>query len=158
MKKVFIDYATYGLLMEELVNKLFPERHKYSAIHGLPRGGLAIAVHLSHYLQLPFRLNVTRFAAEFPNGKLLVVDDIIDTGKTFEHFLEIAESQKIQFDTAVLYYKEHSSYEPTFYIRETIDWICFPWELHEEIPNRQKYKSLGGSIDPVDTEINLEEI
>ena len=43
-------------------------------------------------------MNVTQFSTEFPNGKLLVVDDIIDTGRTFERFLEIARLKKIKFD------------------------------------------------------------
>ena len=156
--KEFISYTMYGEMMDELVDVLMPKRHEYASIHGLPRGGLAIAVHLSHYLQLPFTLNVTQFTNEYPDGKLLVVDDIIDTGVTFERFLDIASLKKINFETAVLYYKSHSSYTPTLYLRETNNWICFPWEMIEEKPNREKYVHLGGDIDPVNTGLDINTI
>ena len=155
VEKVQITYAQFDKLMKELVKILLPKKHEYSCIHGLPRGGLSIAVHLSHHLQLPLMMNVTQFSKEFPNGKLLVVDDIIDTGRTFERFLEIARLKNIKFETAVLYYKPQSNYYPTYYLRETEDWICFPWEVFEERPNREKYEHLGGSIDSTDTDLDL---
>ena len=153
VEKVQVTYSEFGGLMEQLVKILYPIKNKFSAIHGLPRGGLSIAVHLSHYLELPLMMNVSQFNSEFPAGKILVVDDIIDTGKTFERFLEIAELRNIQFETAVLYYKPHSEYTPNYYLRETGEWIVFPWEKFEEIPNREKYEHLGGEIDSCDTDI-----
>ena len=32
-----------------------------------------------------------------------------------------------------------------------MDWVVFPWEPFEEVPNREMYEHLGGSIDAVDT-------
>lgn len=153
VKKVQISYSEFGQFMDNLVKLLYPIKQQFVAIHGLPRGGLSIAVHLSHHLELPLMMNVSQFQNEFPNGKLLVVDDIIDTGKTFERFLEIAEMRNIHFETAVLYYKPHSEYTPNYYIKETTDWICFPWEKFEEIPNREQYEHLGGTVESSDTDI-----
>ena len=89
IKKVQVSYDHFSHLMDKMVEDL--KDKQYVAVHGLPRGGLAIAVHLSHFLQLPLVTSISQFCSEFPNGgKLLVVDDIIDSGRTFERFLEIA--------------------------------------------------------------------
>lgn len=156
VQKVHVNYTTFGNLMNRMVEKILSSQHDFVAVHGLPRGGSSIAVHLSHFLKLPMVINLTHFKNEFPNGKLLVVDDIIDSGKTFERFLEIAELKHIPFETAVLFYKPHSSYTPDYFIEETIDWIVFPWEPMEEIPNREVYEHLGGSIESTDTGLGIE--
>lgn len=143
VKKSLITYSEYEIMMDEMVQKLC--NIKFAAIHGLPRGGLPIAVHLSHYLELPLLINIQRFKQDYPNETLLVVDDIIDTGKTFERFLEIAKIQKFNYKIATLFYKPHAKYEPDIFIKQTLDWIVFPWEQTEEMPNREQYESLGGS-------------
>lgn len=155
VKKISVTYDDFGRLMQEMVKILTPIKDEFVAVHGLPRGGLAIATHISHFLNLPFVLNITQFKNEHPIGKLLVVDDIVDTGRTFERFLEIAALKHIQFETAVLFYKPHTEYVPTYYIRETMDWICFPWEPLEEKPNREKYIHLGGSVDTINSDLDF---
>lgn len=154
IQKVQITYDQFGEMMNQMVNDL--KNNGYAAVHGLPRGGLSIAVHLSHFLGLPLVMSINHFINEFPEGgKILVVDDIIDTGRTFERFLEIAEIKSISFDTATLFYKEHSTYRPNYFVQETNDWICFPWEPLEEKPNREAYEHLGGSIESQDNGIGL---
>lgn len=146
VQKVQITYDQFGQMMSKMVEDL--KGHEYTAVHGLPRGGLSIAVHLSHFLGLPLVMSINHFINEFPEGgKILVVDDIIDTGRTFERFLEIAEIKKIDFETATLFYKAHSAYQPDYYVQETNDWIIFPWEPVEEIPNRECYSHLGGCME-----------
>lgn len=147
VSKVIISYTEYESIMEQMVQLIVESGVKFSAVHGLPRGGLPIAVHLSHYMHLPMVINIQRFKEEYPDGTLLVVDDIIDTGKTFERFLEIASIHKFKYKTATLFYKPHSAHEPDIYINETTDWIVFPWEVIEDKPNREAYEHLGGTDD-----------
>ncbi len=141
-KKIQVTYSDFSKMMDEMVSKL--QNKKYTAVHGLPRGGLSIAVHLSHFLELALVTNISQYIT-FNNNidKLLVVDDIIDSGRTFERFLEIATIKKIKFETAVLYYKPFGEYTPNLYIRETEDWIVFPWEPYEELVNRETYETLN---------------
>lgn len=150
-KKIQITYSDFGKMMEQMVLKL--QNKHYSAIHGLPRGGLSIAVHLSHFLELPLITNISMYTPmnlKEENDKLLVVDDIIDSGRTFERFSEIATIRKIKYETAVLYYKPFSEHIPDVYIRETEDWIVFPWEPYEESVNRANYEILNDE-DSADT-------
>ena len=132
MNKVIISYSEYSLLLDELVEKIKAglDLSKIEMIYTYLRGGLPIAVHLSH------ALNIKMFTDETPvdfykyePGTILVVDDIADTGETII-------VQHIIYPTATLFYKPRSVVKPTFYVRETSDWIVFPWELIDEIPNR----------------------
>ncbi len=62
--------------------------------------------------------------------KILVVDDIADSGETFEAIMNhLADKYShIKFKSAALFYKKTSVYEPDFWINEADDWIDFFWE------------------------------
>ena len=49
---------------------------KFDGVYGFPRGGLCLAVALSHSLELPL--------LDEPKNNSLIVDDIYDTGYTLE--------------------------------------------------------------------------
>lgn len=51
-----------------------------SGIYGIPRGGLILAVALSHHLELPLLLQ--------PQKRCIIVDDVIETGVTFHNLLD----------------------------------------------------------------------
>lgn len=150
-KKIQVSYDKYGKLMDKLVQNIKTSNINFSCVHGLPRGGLAIAVHLSHFLQIPLIINIKQFLNEYSrDSTVLVVDDIIDTGRTFQRFLDIANINNIKFKTAVVYRKDHASYEPDFFAEDSSDWIVFPWEHPDEKPNREMYEILGGTIESCD--------
>ena len=62
--------------------------------------------------------------------KVLVVDDISDSGDTLKAIMSHLESnfEDIEFKSATLYYKKTSCYEPHFWINEATEWIDFFWE------------------------------
>jgi hypoxanthine phosphoribosyltransferase len=98
-------------------------------IYGIPRGGWPIAVHLAHHLELELieSCSLDSLFRKIPS-ELLIVDDIADTGKTLKKY--------DWFASATLYYKRRSVIKPTFYVKETENWIVFPWERLDEVPNR----------------------
>jgi len=62
--------------------------------------------------------------------RVLVVDDIADSGETLKavmHYLE-TNFKGIEFQSATLFYKKTSLYEPHFWINEAKNWIEFFWE------------------------------
>jgi len=127
-----ISYSEYYYLIDALTNKINNnlDLTKIKFIYTFMRGGLPIAVHLSHFLNIEMftdESNIDFYSQSC--GEVLVVDDIADTGKTLDGF------QKI-FPTATLFYKPRSIVTPTFYIKETTNWIVFPWEKFDEVPNR----------------------
>lgn len=127
VEKEFLTWSELDIILRELVSKIkFDERiYTIKAIYGIHRGGLPIAVYLSHHLELP----LSRDFFDYKIEETLVVDDIADTGITLQKVGNACL-------TATLYYKPHSTVMPTFYIRETTKWIVFPWERYDEIPNR----------------------
>ena len=127
MPKEFISYSFYEHMVEELIRKIEGSGVlKYlNYVYGIPRGGLPIAVHLSHYFEL--KLMVTE---PYESMETLVVDDIADTGVTLLKYRDNFRA------TATLYYKKRSVVKPRFYVYETNKWVVFPWEKEDEIPNR----------------------
>jgi len=62
--------------------------------------------------------------------KVLVVDDIADSGETLEVVMKILTSSyaAIEFKSATLFYKETSVYEPHYWLNKADGWIDFFWE------------------------------
>ena len=62
--------------------------------------------------------------------KVLVVDDIADSGETLQFVMNhlIRNYEGVAFESATLFYKKTSVYEPNFWIKEATMWIDFFWE------------------------------
>ena len=103
---------------------------KSSGIYGVPRGGLCLAVALSHKLDIPL--------INKPSKNTLIVDDVFETGTTLSNFKNIeganffvlvSKKQPIWWNTVTISYKN--------------EWIVFPWEnkdneLKEEVEYNKK--------------------
>jgi len=90
---------------------------KCNTIYGIPRGGLVVAVVLSHLLDFPLVTN-----PEHIGQKTLVVDDISDTGKTLSQFRTNV--------TATLHIVKDTTYVPNFFRKERLaEWVKYPWEM-----------------------------
>lgn len=90
---------------------------KFSGVYGPARGGLPLAVMLSHSLGIPLLMA--------PAKGCFIVDDIADTGKTLERYSG-------KFFIVTMYYHEQCSFIPDFWgYKKTDDWIVFPWEKGE---------------------------
>ena len=65
---------------------------------------------------------------------ILIVDDIVDSGKTMEFTKGLlADIKDTVIKTAALYYKPSTAtFKPDFYAAETSDWIVFPWETRDD--------------------------
>ncbi|WP_418185429.1 phosphoribosyltransferase [Aliarcobacter vitoriensis] len=63
--------------------------------------------------------------------KVLIIDDIIDSGNTMKLILEILKNKypNIEFKLATLFYKKSALIKPDFYIKEANCWIEFFWEV-----------------------------
>jgi len=66
------------------------------------------------------------------NLKILVVDDVADTGETLKELRQrIIEKGASKVEIATLYVKPWRKVEIDYYSRETDKWIVFPWEIKE---------------------------
>ena len=87
-----------------------------SGIYGIPRGGLCLAVALSH------KLNVNLVSEPIKNS--IIVDDVYETGNTLNSFKNTEGA--IFF---VLFSKTKPTWWKTVNITEKNEWIVFPWEV-----------------------------
>ena len=88
---------------------------EFSGIYGVPRGGLCLAVALSH------KLNINLISK--PKKNSLIVDDVYETGITLNTFKNIEGAMFF-----VLYSKIKPIWWNTVHLSKNSEWIVFPWE------------------------------
>ena len=88
---------------------------EFSGIYGIPRGGLCLAVALSHKLKIDL--------ISEPIKNSLIVDDIYETGITLKKFKDIE---------GAMFFVLFSKIEPVWWnsvsLSQKREWIVFPWE------------------------------
>lgn len=131
---------------EKIARAVGSSGKKFNRVHGLPCGGLALAVYLKHRLEIPICLEdplatvremerLYRGADIDPNevdwmiggfiSSTLIVDDLSDTGKQLSAFREKG------FFIATIHKKPWTKVVPDIWIHEEKRWIDYPWEPWE---------------------------
>jgi hypoxanthine phosphoribosyltransferase len=71
-------------------------------------------------------------SADVESRRILVVDDVADTGKSLKLVKESLLLKRVKdLKIATLYYKPWSVTLPDFYKKTTSNWVIFPWERKE---------------------------
>ncbi len=92
-----------------------------SGVYGVPRGGLPLAVALSHRLGIPLAIS--------PGAGVLVVDDIYDSGKTIRDLRERHPGAGPFWVWATREFESEGYYSVLNDIGP--EWVLFPWEVYE---------------------------
>lgn len=72
--------------------------------------------------------------AEVTNKKVLVVDDVSDTGHSLKAVVSHLRRKGVkELKVVTIYMKPQSIFRPDFYARTTRKWIIFPWERLEAV-------------------------
>ena len=99
----------------------------FSGIYGVPRGGLCLAVALSH------KLKINLISKPIKNS--LIVDDVYETGITLNAFKNIEDAMFF-----VLFSKIKPVWWNTVHISSKSEWIIFPWENNDNVQtDRSEY-------------------
>lgn len=140
----YYAYENFKNDTRKLIKQL--EEFKPQAIVGIARGGLTLAHGMAEGLNIREvqtlrtelydgtckRDEITVFQSCNFDGlkRVLLVDDIADSGKTLRVVMEHLREKfvDVEFKTATLFYKSTSVYKPDFWINEADDWIDFFWE------------------------------
>ncbi|RKW70678.1 phosphoribosyltransferase [Galactobacter caseinivorans] len=145
--KEVLTWDLFGTAGRELAQTIADSGFEPEIIIAVARGGLLPAGHLSYALgvKLSDAINVefyTDVATTLPDpvlleplldtnalkGKrLLVVDDVADSGRTLALVLELLSQQGAECRSAVIYAKSASVVDPDYVWRRTDEWIVFPW-------------------------------
>ena len=109
----YFTWSEFDKSVEKIANEC--KILEFSGIYGVPRGGLCLAVALSHKLKI-------NLISE-PTKNSLIVDDIYETGTTLNKFKDI---EGVKF--FVLFSKVEPLWWEAVNISKKKEWIIFPWE------------------------------
>lgn len=161
-KDLWISWDDYHRLIERLALQVYESGWKFDQILCLARGGMRVGDVMSRIFDLPLGILATssyREAAGTQQGQLdiaqyititkgtvggrvLLVDDMVDTGHTFakvrDHLREQCRDIR-ELRTAVLWYKAHSTVKPDYYVDHlpTNPWIHQPFEDYDSLRPHQ---------------------
>ena len=119
----YFSWSEFDKSAELIANKC--KSLELSGIYGVPRGGLCLAVVLSHKLKLTLLSE--------PINNSLIVDDIYETGITLEAFKNIEGAMFF-----VLFSKIRPTWWNSVHISEKSEWIVFPWENNLNLQSDRK--------------------
>ena len=69
-------------------------------------------------------------------GRVLIVDDVADTGETLRMVRDFCEAHVAETRTAVLYEKSQSVVKCDYVWKRTDQWIAFPWSSEPPLVGR----------------------
>ena len=128
----YFTWIEFDKSVEHIANKC--KFLKFSGIYGVPRGGLCLAVALSH------KLKINLISEPIKNS--LIVDDVYETGITLNTFKDIEGAMFF-----VLFSKIKPTWWNTVFLSEKSEWIVFPWENNlNSQSDRNKYIKKRGLI------------
>jgi len=128
--KEFISWDLVDECVLDIAEYLIRTGIEFDGVYGIPRGGVILAVMLSHKLDIPYIVNIDRIYVD----NCIIIDDITDTGKTLEHY---KNSKSVRFDIKKTYFvtiheHEQTSVKPDYSILYKEDkWIVYPWEIED---------------------------
>lgn len=119
--KVKISWEDIEKYIEDVYN--FYKDKDITGVYGLPRGGLVLAVILSHKMNIPLLMA--------PTENCIIIDDICDSGESLLHYYKNSSGDKIyKYHITTMFYKDNNLVEPEFYSYKKEDkWVIYPWEV-----------------------------
>jgi len=166
-----VSWELFYDMARQLAMMIRNDNYHPDIIIAIARGGYTPARILSDYLGI---MDMTSFkvkhykstekspvariehplAADVNGHKILLVDDVSDTGDTFEvaiqHINDCFKPSDIR--TAVLHHKTVSRYKPHYFTREVKEWhwITYPWAAMEDLTSFiRKMEPPARSVDDV---------
>jgi hypoxanthine phosphoribosyltransferase len=137
----------------ELAEAVAADGYRPDMILGIARGGLLVAGGLGYALgvkntftmnvefytgvderlELPMILPPVPDLVDFQETRLLIADDVADTGATLQLVKEFCAGKVAEVRCAVLYEKPRSTVRCEYVWRRTDRWITFPWSAEEPV-------------------------
>ncbi|WP_432992489.1 phosphoribosyltransferase [Dactylosporangium sp. CA-233914] len=142
-----LDWQTFGAAARELAQCIADDGFRPDLVLSVARGGLLVAGALSYALDVKsiHMLNVLYYTgvdqrldaplildprpdlSELSAARVLIADDVADTGATLEVVRDFCAGRVAEVRCAVLYEKPHSTVTCEYVWRHTDRWINFPW-------------------------------
>jgi hypoxanthine phosphoribosyltransferase len=137
----------------ELAEAVAADGYRPDMILGIARGGLLVAGGVGYALGVKntFKMNVEFYTGiderldipmilppvpdlvDFHETRVLIADDVADTGATLQLVQEFCAGKVAEVRCAVLYEKPRSAVKCEYVWRRTDRWIVFPWSAEEPV-------------------------
>jgi uncharacterized protein len=148
-----MSWADLGTGARELAQAVADDGYRPDMVLGIARGGLLVCGALGYALGVKntFTMNVEFYTGiderldipmilppvpdlvDFADFKVLIADDVADTGATLELVKEFCAGKVAEVRCAVLYEKPRSTVRCEYVWRRTDRWITFPWSAEEPV-------------------------
>jgi hypoxanthine phosphoribosyltransferase len=137
----------------DLAEQMHRDGYRPDMVLAIARGGLLVAGALSYALGVKntFAMNVEFYTGidqrlempmilppapnlvDFTETRIVIADDVADTGATLALVKEFCEGKVAEVRCAVLYEKPRSTVQCEYVWRSTDRWIDFPWSAHPPV-------------------------
>ena len=151
-----LTYEMFGTAVRELAQQVVDSGYEPDLVLSIARGGLGLgmglgyaldvknlsAVNVEFYtgiderLDVPMMLPPTPDVVDLAGLKILIADDVADTGKTLEIVRAFCADHVAEARSAVIYEKPGTVVLPDYVWRRTERWIDFPWSADPPLVDR----------------------
>src|SRR5215475_6536432 len=148
-----MSWAELGEASRDLARAIVEDGYEPDLILGIARGGLLVSGALSYALGVKnsFTMNVEFYTGvderlpvpmilppvpdlvDLHDSRMLIADDVADTGQTLALVKSFCAGQVGEVRTAVLYEKPRSIVSSDYVWRRTDLWIDFPWSIEPPV-------------------------
>lgn len=142
-----LTWEAFGVAARELAAQVVASGFRPDLLLSITRGGMVPAGTISYALgiknlhiinvefytgvdqrlPLPVLLPPVPAAVDLSGQKVLIIDDVADTGETLKMVRDFCAEHVAETRTAVLYEKSHSVVQCDYVWKRTDEWISFPW-------------------------------
>ncbi len=146
-EREILTWELFGTATRDLAQLVADDGYAPEMILSIARGGLLVGgalgyalgvknvytMNVEFYTGVDERLELPRILPPAPDfvdlddARILIVDDVADTGHTLESVCEFCAGKVGEVRTAVLYEKSRSLVKCEYVWRRTDRWINFPW-------------------------------
>ncbi|MBL1073744.1 phosphoribosyltransferase [Nocardia sp. 2] len=151
-----LSWELFGDASRELAQEIADDGFEPDLILSIARGGLFVAGSLGYALDvknlhvmnvefytgvdqrlaMPVMLPPVPSVVDLTGAKVLVADDVADTGKTLRLVRDFCSDHVAEVRCAVIYHKPHSEVDCEYVWKRTDRWINFPWSVLPPVTNR----------------------
>ena len=152
-EREIMSWDDLGAGARELAEAVHEDGYVPDMILAIARGGLLVAGALSYALGVKntFTMNVEFYTGiderlempmilppvpdlvDFAETRVLIADDVADTGATLALVKDFCEGKVAEVRCAVLYEKSRSTVQCEYAWRRTDSWIVFPWSARAPV-------------------------
>ncbi len=157
-EREILTYELFGTAVQDLAQQVVDDDYEPDLVLSIARGGLGLgmglgyaldvknlsAVNVEFYtginerLDVPIMLPPTPQAVDLAGLKVLIADDVADTGRTLEIVRDFCATHVAEARMAVIYEKPWTVIRPDYVWRRTEAWIDFPWSSTPPLVQRNR--------------------